>query len=156
MGQQQLLLLVLGIVIVGLAVVAGIQAFAENQKKANADALLNDGIRVASAAQAWYLKPAAFGGPEDGESLADARLKRIGLATSPSGSFYKTTNGTFYRYGGSSAGTHGCFSYMGQMVNNGEVSNRIFVQVSGPSLEDIKTGINVSGADLLNVTCTIF
>ena len=35
MGQQQLLLLVLGIVIVGLAVVVGIQAFGENQKKAN-------------------------------------------------------------------------------------------------------------------------
>jgi Tfp pilus assembly ATPase PilU len=35
MGQQQLLLLVLGIVIVGLAVVVGIQAFSENQKQAN-------------------------------------------------------------------------------------------------------------------------
>ena len=48
MGQQQLLLLVLGIVIVGLAVVVGIQAFSENQKKANADATVNDAIRIAS------------------------------------------------------------------------------------------------------------
>ncbi len=62
MGQQQLLLLVLGIVIVGLAVVVGIQAFGENQKKANADALVNDGVRIASDAQAWVLKPQAFGG----------------------------------------------------------------------------------------------
>jgi len=62
MGQQQLLLLVLGIVIVGLAVVVGIQAFGENQKKANADAMTNDAIRIASDAQAWNLKPAAFGG----------------------------------------------------------------------------------------------
>jgi hypothetical protein len=62
MGQQQLLLLVLGIVIVGLAVVVGIQAFGENQKKANTDALVNDGVRIASDAQAWVLKPAAFGG----------------------------------------------------------------------------------------------
>ncbi len=62
MGQQQLLLLVLGIVIVGLAVVVGIQAFSENQKKANADALVNDAIRIASDAQAWMLKPTAFGG----------------------------------------------------------------------------------------------
>ena len=51
MGQQQLLLLVLGIVIVGLAVVVGIQAFSENQKKSNADALVNDAIRIASYAQ---------------------------------------------------------------------------------------------------------
>ena len=62
MGQQQLLLLVLGIVIVGLAVVVGIQAFGENQKKATSDAITNDVIRVASDAQAWALKPAAFGG----------------------------------------------------------------------------------------------
>ena len=62
MGQQQLLLLVLGIVIVGLAVVVGIQAFGENQKKANADAITNDVIRIASDAQAWALKPTAFGG----------------------------------------------------------------------------------------------
>ncbi|MDZ4699567.1 MAG: hypothetical protein SH809_07670 [Rhodothermales bacterium] len=65
MGQQQLLLLVLGIVIVGLAVVVGIQAFSENKKKANADALVNDAIRIASDAQAWKLKPAAFGGGAD-------------------------------------------------------------------------------------------
>ncbi|HEX9952181.1 MAG TPA: hypothetical protein VGB53_10460, partial [Rubricoccaceae bacterium] len=62
MGQQQLLLLVLGIVVVGLAVVVGIQAFGENQKKANADAITNDVIRIASDAQAWSLKPTAFGG----------------------------------------------------------------------------------------------
>ncbi|OZC01944.1 hypothetical protein [Rubricoccus marinus] len=64
MGQQQLLLLVLGIVIVGLAVVVGIQAFGENQQKSNIDAMTNDGIRIASDAQAWALKPQAFGGGE--------------------------------------------------------------------------------------------
>ena len=62
MGQQQLLLLVLGIVIVGLAVVVGIQAFSENQTKANADAMVNDAVRIASDAQAWALKPSQFGG----------------------------------------------------------------------------------------------
>ena len=46
MGQQQLLLLVLGIVIVGLAVVVGIQAFSENQKQSNADMMVNDAIRA--------------------------------------------------------------------------------------------------------------
>src|SRR5690554_5459445 len=51
MGQQQLLLLVLGIVIVGLAVVVGIQAFGENQKKANSDAPANAGVRSAPTPQ---------------------------------------------------------------------------------------------------------
>lgn len=62
MGQQQLLLLVLGIVIVGLAVVVGISAFGENRKKASLDALVNDGVRIAADAQAWSLEPSAFGG----------------------------------------------------------------------------------------------
>ena len=62
MGQQQLLLLVLGIVIVGLAVVTGIQVFSENQKKANADALMFTALRIASDAQAWLQTPEMFGG----------------------------------------------------------------------------------------------
>lgn len=62
MGQQQLLLLVLGIVIVGLAVVAGINAFSENQKKSNKDALVTEAFRLATDAQAWKLKPEQYGG----------------------------------------------------------------------------------------------
>ena len=62
MGQQQLLLLVLGIVIVGIAVVAGIQAFSEGKDKADRDAATSDAMRVISDLQAWKLKPQAFGG----------------------------------------------------------------------------------------------
>ena len=80
MGQQQLLLLVLGIVIVGLAVVVGIQAFGENQAKANADALVNDGVRIASDAQAWKLKPQAFGGGADAEGFAGLTLSQLGYS----------------------------------------------------------------------------
>ena len=94
MGQQQLLLLVLGIVIVGLAVVVGIQAFSENKKKANADALVNDAIRIASDAQAWKLKPAAFGGgaandPDDWTGLS---FEQLGY-TADAGT-YENLNGT--------------------------------------------------------------
>jgi hypothetical protein len=62
MGQQQLLLLVLSTVIVGLATVAGIQAFSENQVSANADALTQRSIRYASDIQAYYREPEQFGG----------------------------------------------------------------------------------------------
>jgi len=96
MGQQQLLLLVLGIVIVGLAVVVGIQAFGENQRKANNDALVNDGIRIASDAQAWALKPTAFGGG-DGDFLSgadDMTLQDLGYQ--PDGNdVYGNVNGNF-------------------------------------------------------------
>src|SRR5690606_27695794 len=68
MGQQQLLLLVLGIVIVGLAVVVGINAFSENRIKSNADAMVTDGLRIASDVQAWALKPMQFGGGNNGQT----------------------------------------------------------------------------------------
>ena len=62
MGQQQLLLLVLGIVIVGLAVVAGINAFEDNQKKSEKDALVNEAMRIATDVQANVAKPSQLGG----------------------------------------------------------------------------------------------
>ena len=83
MGQQQLLLLVLGIVIVGLAVVSGIQAFGENQKKANADALTNDVIRIASDVQVWSLKPIPFGGGNG--QFTNVTFEKLGYAMSGAG-----------------------------------------------------------------------
>ena len=62
MGQQQLLLLVLGIVIVGLAVVAGINAFEDNQQKSEKDALVNEAMRIATDVQANVAKPSQLGG----------------------------------------------------------------------------------------------
>ncbi len=62
MGQQQLLLLVLGIVIVGLAVVVGIQAFNENQTKSQIDNYTATGVGMAGEIIAWYQKPTAQGG----------------------------------------------------------------------------------------------
>ena len=65
MGQQQLLLLVLGIVIVGIAILVGINAYSENSVKSNWDSLLQDALRIASDAQAWKAKPELFGGSPD-------------------------------------------------------------------------------------------
>lgn len=62
MGQQQLLLLVLGIVIVAFAVVGGLFIFEENLKKSNAESLVSDAVDIATAAQAWKIRPASFGG----------------------------------------------------------------------------------------------
>ena len=94
MGQQQLLLLVLGIVIVGLAVVVGIQAFDENQRKANLDSLVNDGVRIASDIQTWSLKPSIFGGPGASEDWTDATFVKIGYTAEDDGT-YVTPSGTF-------------------------------------------------------------
>lgn len=62
MGQQQLLLLVLSTVIVGLATVAGIQAFSENQEQATQDALVQRAINIGNDALAAHNEPTQFGG----------------------------------------------------------------------------------------------
>jgi hypothetical protein len=62
MGQQQLLLLVLAAVIVGTAVVLGINMFSQNAAQANQDAVLQDMMTIAAKAQAWFARPAEMGG----------------------------------------------------------------------------------------------
>jgi len=68
MGQQQLLLLVLSTVIVGLATVAGIQAFSENQQQATQDALVQRAITLGNDLKASHDEPSQFGGITIGES----------------------------------------------------------------------------------------
>lgn len=70
MGQQQLLLLTLTLVIVGLATVTGIDAFYENRRKAEADTLVFNLVRLAGVAQAWKIQPAILGGGASAEGFA--------------------------------------------------------------------------------------
>ncbi len=62
MGQQQLLLIVLGVIIVGIAVVVGINIFSASSSNANRDAVVSDLTNLASMAQQYYRKPKAMGG----------------------------------------------------------------------------------------------
>ncbi|MEM1054630.1 MAG: hypothetical protein AAGI52_03815 [Bacteroidota bacterium] len=62
MGQQQLLLLVLGVIIVALAVLVGIFAFSENRRESAKDELVTATTRIASDAIAWSFSAAALGG----------------------------------------------------------------------------------------------
>ncbi|MEM8557182.1 MAG: hypothetical protein AAGG50_05095 [Bacteroidota bacterium] len=62
MGQQQLLLLVLGIVIVALAVTSGIQSFQDQRKKDRFDRKMLYAYELATRLQAEAQKPSALGG----------------------------------------------------------------------------------------------
>ena len=62
MGQQQLLLIVLGVIIVGIAVVVGINVFTASSFEANKSALVSDLQTIGSMAQQYYRKPSAMGG----------------------------------------------------------------------------------------------
>ena len=62
MGQQQLLLLVLGIIIVGIAVAVGIRMFNSAAVDANRDAVTMDLVNLAAKAQQYYKKPPSMAG----------------------------------------------------------------------------------------------
>jgi Tfp pilus assembly protein PilE len=62
MGQQQLLLIILGVIVVGIAVAVGITMFQDNAISANRDAVTNDLVNLAARAQQFYRRPTALGG----------------------------------------------------------------------------------------------
>ena len=62
MGQQQLLFLVLGIVIVSIAVYIGIDLFDRSMQQKHVDLLVNHTVMVASEAVAWRSKETPFPG----------------------------------------------------------------------------------------------
>ena len=62
MGQQQLLLIVLGVIIVGIAVVVGINLFNANAEESAKDTVVSEGTNLGAMAQQYYKKPIALGG----------------------------------------------------------------------------------------------
>ncbi|MCF8241660.1 MAG: hypothetical protein K9J16_09760 [Melioribacteraceae bacterium] len=62
MGQQQLLLIVLGVIIVGLAIILGITYFRQQAIDSKRDAVINECITIGNYARGYYKKPTALGG----------------------------------------------------------------------------------------------
>lgn len=65
MGQQQLLLIVLGVIIVGIAVVVGINLFNANAEESAKDTIVSEGTSIGALAQQFYKKPLALGGGQN-------------------------------------------------------------------------------------------
>ncbi len=62
MGQQQLMLLILGVIIVGIAIVVGIYLFTATSVSSNKDAIINDMMNLGQYAYRYRLKPEPLGG----------------------------------------------------------------------------------------------
>ena len=81
MGQQQLLLLVLGIAIVAVATVAGISIFEEGAQKYEEDREHQHMLNLVTEIQSWKLKSVIFGGGAGtpANDFSDFSLVSIGL-----------------------------------------------------------------------------
>jgi len=96
MGQQQLLLIILGVIIVGIAIAVGLQLFQAGSIGANQDAIVNDIMNVAAHADQFRIRPETMGGgsgeftggggytlPERLEETGNARFTGEGAEVTP-------------------------------------------------------------------------
>ncbi|HTK82280.1 MAG TPA: hypothetical protein VL633_08320 [Bacteroidota bacterium] len=126
MGQQQLLLIILGVIIVGIAIAVGISMFSSSSVQANKDALVNDLNNLAADAYQYKIRPSTMGGGAGSYAAYNVPTK---LASNDNGSFTAssasatqvTLKGNSTSYAGSSVtavcdsnGRLGSFTYAGQ------------------------------------------
>lgn len=92
MGQQQLLLIILGVIIVGVAIAVGITLFKDSAVSTNRDAMANDLMHLAAKARHYYKRPATMGG--GGHSFANL-TGTSGMLLLVSNNFASNDNGTY-------------------------------------------------------------
>jgi len=102
MGQQQLLLVILVTIIVGIATVVAINTFGSAADSANLDAVRQDLASIAASAQGYYMKPEMLGG--GGKSFTGMTFNDIAFGgTIESSTIAYNENGTYILGGGSDA-----------------------------------------------------
>ncbi len=145
MGQQQLLLLVLGIVIVGLAIIIGIQTFSLSQKQFNAEGLTVTSARLGLEAQVWLRTPTTFGGgwnpgeqPHTDFTGLTLDFELMGYPVNGAGE-YEDIHG---RYLGAVNGADFVITAVSASTSGGGDNNLVCVTISSSSPEDISTVLN--------------
>ncbi len=82
MGQQQLLLLLIAVVLVALATVATFAIMDRNYRQDEADGMLDRALSIATQAAAWHTSSSAFGAHNGSyERLLDLGIAGLGMDT---------------------------------------------------------------------------
>lgn len=79
MGQQQLLLIVLSVIIVAIAVITGINMFQQNAQSFKRDQMINEAMTISADARKFWFLPLRSGG--GGNSFLNYRIPE-GLSVS--------------------------------------------------------------------------
>ncbi|MEX0595377.1 MAG: hypothetical protein WD512_02675, partial [Candidatus Paceibacterota bacterium] len=96
--QQQLLLVILVTIIVGIATVVAINVFGTSAESANRDAVRQDVLTIAAASQGWYIKPEMMGGGGnsfDGMTFRDINFSAEKISETDDGVTAENMNGTY-------------------------------------------------------------
>jgi hypothetical protein len=96
MGQQQLLLLVFGIVLAGGAVVAGAHALEGANQPTSHDSVFQEALAIVADLQVWKLKPYQVGGGAAVRGFDHVSFRSIGYShTLLSNRVHKTDQGCY-------------------------------------------------------------
>jgi hypothetical protein len=97
MGQQQLLLIILGVIIVGIAIAVGLSLFSAQSVQANKDAMINDINNIAANAYQFYIRPASMGGGQNaysgGQNSAPSYNIPTRMASNENATYHATASG---------------------------------------------------------------
>ncbi|MEX0722898.1 MAG: hypothetical protein WD357_02575 [Gracilimonas sp.] len=99
MGQQQLLLVILVTILVGIATVVAIAVFGDASNQMNNDAVRQDMVAISANIQAYLLKPESLGG--GGSSFADFNFQKITFPAeemTADGMHARNANGVYHIY----------------------------------------------------------
>ena len=127
MGQQQLLLIILGVIIVGIAIAVGISMFSSSSVQSNKDAIINDLNNLAANAYQFRIRPTTMGGGGGSYTGGSGFAIPTKLASNDNGTFTGTNAAQAVTIVGTSAqgygtvtavcdstGRLGSFTYTGQ------------------------------------------
>ena len=94
MGQQQLLLIVVGIMIVGVSVAAGVSGSTDAHQKFSTDEINLEARKIAVAILEWKMKPSEFGGGSSSPRLKGLTFDELGMQSSDASG--ENSNNAFY------------------------------------------------------------
>jgi hypothetical protein len=93
MGQNQILLIILGMIIIGVTIAVAITLVQENSITANRDSMASDLLNLSARAMQYYSSPAANGG--GGHSFVGLTADAAGMAKLVSTAFSHNGNGEY-------------------------------------------------------------
>ena len=128
MGQQQLLLIILGVIVVGIAIAVGISMFSSSSIQSNKDALINDLNNLAADAYQFRIRPTTMAGGGGSYTGGNGYSIPSKLASNDNGTYTRTNAAQSVTFVGTSSqgygtvtavcdssGRLGNFTYTGQM-----------------------------------------
>jgi hypothetical protein len=110
-GQQQLLLIILGVIIVGIAIAVGLSLFSAQSIESNRDAIINDINNLNAHAYQYFIRPTSMGGGGGAFDVSKGAAKAYTIpgkmASNDNGTYIAAPGATTIVFTGTSAAGNG-------------------------------------------------